>query len=95
MKLVLPENPPRKCYATHDTGEQTPFRNRNVVVFLQLLDVRLLETEHEQCAGYQAENQTEKGKAVHAGGHAIYLAEDNWVCLQQGIGQSINEGHVK
>lgn len=93
--LYLPENPNREHHSANHTRHQAPFGDGDVVVCLNFLGVRSLETEDEGGARYQADDQADKGESVNTGCHAVDLAEDNWVCLQQSVCQSINERHVK
>ena len=93
--MCLPENPNREHDSANHTRHQAPFGDGDVVVCFDFLGVRSLEAEDEGGARYQADDQADKGESVNTGSHAVDLAEDNRVCLQQSVCQSINERHVK
>jgi hypothetical protein len=67
--------------ADHANG-QTPFRNRNVVVGLEFLDVAWVgEDDDNECDEF-ASYHAEVGQAGDAGGPAVDALEDEGVCCQ-------------
>ena len=80
--------------ASNDDRRQAPFRDWDSVIGIKLGYIALLGKNYVDACTHHPYDHTEEGKAANSGVETVDLLEDDRICCQEKVEESVDEGHI-